>query len=122
MQWSTPYRFASIIRRQFAGIAGLEPGVHAEAGVVEQEIDAAVPSLHVREHRRDGGRVRHVAGDGGRGAAELRGQSLEPIAPPCREDTCAPSATSSRAAAAPMPLDAPVMTATLPVRVLHLHV
>ena len=96
-------------------VAGAEEAVEAlfdGADVVDEDVDAAALLEGPADQVRPGRPPRQVARDRGHAARSPRGS--RPRREPAK--TKAPSAASSRVTASPIPLPAPVTTATLPSR------
>ena len=88
-----------------------------DAGVVDEQVEAAELSLGARHERLEVGFDRHVGGRDQRAAARAAhagGGRLERAAGQVREQQGAPSRASRSAVARPMPPAAPVTSATLP--------
>ena len=91
--------------------------VGKDPGVVEQHVEPAEGGRPRSDHGPDLVLVGHVDGDGGgraTGGLDARPREAAWSATTSATTTCAPSAANSAAATRPMPLPAPVITATLP--------
>ena len=98
----------------FALVGRERPEQH-HAGVVDEDVRSPELVLNPLGSCEQRVAVGHVRLDRESAIAELLGQRLDPIRPAGKQrHAVAASATSARAVAAPMPEEAPVMTATRP--------
>jgi hypothetical protein len=97
------------------GVGADEVALEAAGGVEDEELDARPPRADRGDERVERRGIRDVRSDGERGAARSTSAATSPARAPLFRyvnATSKPRRASSRAVAAPIPREPPVMTAT----------